>query len=103
MSRVLSEAEKKEIYEHIRQVLSEELGVPLEKIGPETKIIDDLGGDSMLYLEMVEDFKKKYGINIEVRTVGLYLQKHPIYTVGQTAQAVCEFIEKGDKLLEETA
>src|SRR5262252_7002152 len=59
-ARQLTPDERKDIYEHIRAFLSNELDVPLEDIGPDTKIIDDLHGDSMIYLELVEEFKKKY-------------------------------------------
>lgn len=99
MSRSLSQDDKKDIYEHIRQFLSDELDVSLEDIGPDTKIIDDLKGDSMIYLEMVEDFKEKYDVKVEIAVIGRYLQKHPLYTVGQTAQAVYEIIERGQALL----
>ena len=99
MGKALSVAEKAEILEHIREFLSEELGVGLEKITPSTKIIDDLGGDSMIYLELVEEFKKKYQVSVEVRVVGQYLQKHPIKTVGETAQAVYDIVERGGDLL----
>lgn len=103
MNRILTENEKKDVYEQIREFLSGELGVPLEKITPETKIIDDLGGDSMIYLELIEMFKKKYGVAVEVRVIGQYLQKNPIYTVGETAKAVCDFVERGDSLLKPPA
>lgn len=99
MPKPLTEQEKKEIYEHIRQFLSDELDVPLEDIGPDTKIIDDLRGDSMIYLELVEDFKKKYNVKAEISLIGRYLQKHPVYTVGQTAQVVYDIVERGDSLL----
>ena len=61
MPRLLTPEEKKEVYEHIRTFLSDELDVPLEDIGPDTKIIDDLHGDSMIYLELIEDFKRVEG------------------------------------------
>ena len=99
MIRQLSETEKKEIYEHIREFLSEELDVPLEKIGPDTKVIDDLNGDSMIYLELVEEFKKKFNVTVEVRLIGQYFQKHPIYTVGETARAVYDLVERSDELM----
>lgn len=99
MPRLLTPEEKKEIYEHIRAFLSDELDVPLEDIGPDTKIIDDLHGDSMIYLELVEDFKKKYDVKVEVAVIGRYLQKHPIYTVGETAEVVYVIVERGDSLL----
>ena len=99
MTRTLTEQDKKEIYEHIREFLSDELDVSREEIGPDTKIIDDLGGDSMIYLELVEDFKKKYDVNVEIRVIGQYFQQHPIYTVGETAKAVYDIVERGDSLL----
>ena len=99
MPRLLTPEEKKEIYQHIRTFLSEELDVPLEDIGQDTKIIDDLKGDSMIYLELIEDFKKKYDVKVEISLIGRYLQKHPVYTVGQTAQVVYDVVERGDSLV----
>jgi len=100
MPRQLTDDEKTQVYEHIRQFLSDELGVPLDKIGPETRIIDDLGGDSIIYLELIEEFKKKYDISVEIRVIGRYFQKHPIRTVGETARAVYDIVEKGEGLVE---
>jgi len=99
MPRLLTPEEKKEVYEHIRTFLSDELDVPLEDIGPDTKIIDDLHGDSMIYLELIEDFKKQYDVKVEVAVIGRYLQKHPVYTVGETAQIVYVIVERGESLL----
>lgn len=99
MPRLLTDEEKKGIYEHIRNFLSDELDVPLDDIGPDTKIIDDLKGDSMIYLELVEDFKKQYDVKVEIALIGRYLQKHPVYTVGETAKAVYDIVERGDSLL----
>jgi len=99
----LTATEKEQIYEHIRQFLCEELDVPREDIRPDTKIIDDLRGDSMIYLELVEEFKKKYDLHVEIRVIGQYFQRHPIYTVKETAQAVYDIVEKGDSLLAEAA
>ncbi len=99
MSRQLSQEEKSKIYEEIREFLSEELDVPLEEITPDSKIIDDLNGDSMIYLELVEMFKKKFDVEVEVRLIGQYFQQNPIYTVGETANAVYDIVERGDDLL----
>jgi acyl carrier protein len=99
MPRRLSPEEKTEIYEHIRTFLSEELDVPMDQIGPDTKIIDDLHGDSMMFLELLEDFKKKYDVTVEIPVIGRYLQRHPVRTVGETSQIVADIIERGDSLL----
>jgi len=103
MARTLTQEEKTEIYEHIRDFLSDELDVAKDDIGPDTKIIDDLGGDSMIYLELIEDFKKKYDVTVEIRVIGQYFQRHPVYTVKEVAQAVYDIVEHGDSLLAEAA
>lgn len=97
--RKLTEAEKQQVYEDIRQFLSDELDVPLEDIKPESKILEDLKGDSMIYLELVEEFKKKFDVSVEIRVIGLYFQRHPVYTVAEVAQAVCDIVERGDELV----
>lgn len=101
MQRELTDQQKKEIYEEIRLFLAEELEIDPAEITDDTNIIDDLGADSILFLEMFEEFKEKYGINLEVRTIGRYMLKHPVYTFGETIQALFEFIERGEELIEE--
>jgi acyl carrier protein len=102
MSRQLTEEEKNTIYEDIREFLSEELDVPIDQITSKSKIIDDLNGDSMIYLELVDVFKKRFEANVEVRVIGQYFQQHPVYTVGETAQAVYDIVERGNDLLAPT-
>lgn len=97
--RVLTEAEKTEIYEDMRQFLSDELDIPLEEIKPDSKILEDLKGDSMIYLELVEEFKKRFDVNVEIRVIGLYFQRHPVYTVKEVARAICDIVERGDELV----
>lgn len=101
MKRALSEEEKKQIYEEVRSFLADEFEMEAEEITPETNIIDDLGGDSILFLEMIEEFKEKYHIELEIRTIGQYMLKNPIYTVGETVKALYAIIEQGEELLDE--
>jgi acyl carrier protein len=97
----LTDEDKKKIFEEVRQYLADELEVDKEKITENTNIIEDLGGDSILFLEMIEEFKAKYGINLEVRVIGQYMLKHPVYTVGETLNAMYNIIERGDELIAE--
>jgi hypothetical protein len=50
---------------------------------------------------MFEEFGEKYDIQLEVRTIGNYMLKNPVYTFGESINAMFEVIEKGDKLIEE--
>jgi len=99
MRKKLTEQKKKQIYEEIREILSDELATSLDEIGPKTKIIEDLGGDSLLYFELIEGFKQKYEFDIELRTIGQYLLENPVYTVEEVARAVYDVMEKGEGLV----
>jgi acyl carrier protein len=101
MAKILTTDERQTIMTEIREFLADELGVELDRVTPEAKIIDDLGGDSMIYLELVEKFKKKYQIQVEIRVIGKYLLSHPVHSVGEVSQAVFDIIEKGDDLIKE--
>ena len=101
MKRTLSEQEKKQIYDDIRVYLAEELEIELEEITDDTNIIEDLGADSILFLEMFEEFKGKLGIDLEIRTIGQYMLNHPVYTFKEIVQAIYLFVEKGEELIQE--
>jgi acyl carrier protein len=95
----LSDAEKDQIAEDIKQFLAEEFEMEAAEIRDEANIVNDLGGDSILFLEMIEEFNKKYSFNLEVRTIAQYMLKRQIATVGETIEAVCEIAEKGEELI----
>lgn len=99
MKKILTEDEKNTIYEEVKEILSDELGKPVNEINPKTRIIEDLEGDSLIYLELIEEFKRKYGFGIEVRVIGQYLIEHPVYTVEETAHAIYDIMERGDELM----
>ena len=101
MKRELTDEEKKQAYEEIREFLADEFEVEVDEITRDTNIIEDLGGESIIFLEMIEELKERYGIELEVRTIGQYMLKNPIYTVGETLDTLFEIIEKGDEILKE--
>lgn len=101
MKKQLTQAEKNAISQEIKEFLAEEFEIDPGEITDDTNIFDDLGGDSILFMEMIEEFKEKYDIDLEIRTIGMYMLKNPVYTVGETLGAVFEIIEKGEDLIEE--
>lgn len=101
MEQKLTDQEKKEMAEEIKQFLSEELEIDVDEIKDETNLIDDLGADSILFLEMFEEFSEKFGIKLEVRTIGRYMIKNPVYTFKETMDAMFYVIEKGESLIDE--
>ena len=52
------------IFEEIKEVVCEELGLKPEEVKPESSFIDDLGADSLDTVELVMALEEKFGIEI---------------------------------------
>ncbi len=48
----------------IQEMLAEALNLPLEKVTPEAKIVDDLGADSLDVVELLSQLEDEYGVVI---------------------------------------
>ncbi len=77
---------KEEIRELVFEFFSEECEVELDELSDETTILNDLDGDSLLFVELVELMKKKYDLNIQLQTIGKYLLKNPAETIAQVVE-----------------
>lgn len=78
----ITESTRSEVKETIIEFFAEECEIDINKITESSNVIRDLEGDSLMFLELLEIFKKKYNLNIELKTVGKYVVKHPVETVG---------------------
>lgn len=79
---------------------ADECEVDISKINDNTNIIKDLDGDSLMFLELIEIFKKKYNLDIELKTIGKYAVKHPVQTIGELIEMQMLIIEFENKLLD---
>ena len=50
--------------EKIQAMLAEALNLPIEKVTPDAKIVDDLGADSLDVVELLSELEDEYGIVI---------------------------------------
>ena len=50
--------------EKIQALLAEALNLPLEKVTPDAKIVEDLGADSLDLVELLSQLEDDYGITI---------------------------------------
>ena len=63
-------------FERVRQLICDQLGKSPEKVTMETKIVDDLGADSLDVVEMLMALEDEYGISLpdevamKLQTVG---------------------------------
>ncbi|MCX6340378.1 MAG: acyl carrier protein [Candidatus Aureabacteria bacterium] len=57
-------ANQNEVYEKVKTCMVEALGVDEEEIKPEARIMDDLGAESIDFLDIVFRLEKAFGIKI---------------------------------------
>lgn len=50
--------------EKVQSMLAEALNLPLEKVQPESKIVEDLGADSLDVVELLSRLEDEYGVMI---------------------------------------
>jgi acyl carrier protein len=94
------EAEKmKEIRAIVYQYFAEECDMEIGDISDETDIIEDLEGDSLMLLSLLEIFRKKYQLTIELKTLGKHLMKRPANKIGQVIDLTAEIVKHGNDII----
>ena len=79
---------------------AEECEVDVSELSEETDIVNDINGDSLMFLELIEIFRKKYNLNIELKTIGKYSVKHPVKSLGELIDTQMLIIEHENNILE---
>ena len=73
------------IFERVKKIIVEQLGVPEEKVDPEARFREDLGADSLDLVELIMAFEDEFGGRIsdddarKIQTVGdavAFLEQH---------------------------
>lgn len=52
------------VEEKVREIISKQLGVDIEKVTPDASFMDDLGADSLDTVELVMAFEEAFNIEI---------------------------------------
>lgn len=52
------------IFQKVRQLIAEQLGLEEEEITPESSFLDDLGADSLDLVELIMAFEEEYELEI---------------------------------------
>jgi len=96
----LNDKMKEEVREVVLDFFAEECEIDTEEITDESNIISDLGGDSLMFLALIEIFTKKYGQEIDLKTIGKYSIKHPVETIGELIEMQLRIIEHGNNIID---
>ncbi len=95
----ITEDIKKEVRDIVLEFFAEECEVEKSEITDTTHIFNDLEGDSLMFLELIEIFKKKYSLNIDLKTIGKYSLKHPVRTIGELINMQILIIEHENNII----
>lgn len=95
----ITENTRNEVKEIVLDFFAEECEVDKDEISEDSNIISDLDGDSLMFLELIEIFKKKYNLNIELKTIGKYAVKNPVKTIGELIDMQLLIIEHENNIL----
>jgi len=71
------------MFEKMRPIIAEQLGVDMDKITPDASFIDDLGADSLDMVELILAIEEEYGFEVSEEDAA------KISTVGEA----CEYIK----------
>lgn len=85
LTQEIRDALKTEVYTFI----AEESDLDVEELRGDMSIMDDLDGDSLMFVELVESLKKKYDLDVQLQVVGKYLLKRPAETVDEVVETLC--------------
>lgn len=91
---------KDEVKEIVYDFFAEECEVERDSLNDDTNVIEDLEGDSLMFLELIEIFKKKYSLDVGIESIGKYVMKHPAETVGKIVGLIVVIIEHEGKIAE---
>ncbi len=90
------------IREEVRVVVfdffAEECEIDIAELNDSTNIFTDIDGDSLMFLELIEIFKEKYDLDIELKTIGKYSVKNPVKTIGELIEMQLLIIEHGNNI-----
>lgn len=96
----ITESTRNEVKKVVYDFFSEECEVDISEIDDNTNIIKDLEGDSLMFLELIEIFKKKYDLDIELKTIGKYTLKNPVETIGKLIDMQMLIIEHENHIMD---
>ena len=62
-------------------------------------IIEELEGDSLMLLSLLESVRRKYGLSVELKTLGRHLMNKPANTIGQIVELTLAIVRHGDDIV----
>lgn len=97
--RQITDEIKKEIEEMIFDYYAEECEVDRSEITMDSDPQDELGGDSLMFVELTELAAEKYDLDIKLQSIGKYLLKAPLNTMRDVVDVFCKVYQYGNDIV----
>ncbi|MBE6852586.1 MAG: acyl carrier protein [Ruminococcus sp.] len=88
-----------EIQDMILDYYAEECEIDREEISMDSDPQDDLGGDSLMFVELIEMASEKYDMDVKLQSVGKYLLKAPLNTMNDVVDVFCKIYQYGNEII----
>lgn len=90
---------RQEIEDMIFDYYAEECEIEREEITMESDPQEDLGGDSLMFVELIEMASEKYDIDVKLQSVGKYMLKAPLNTMKDVVDVFCKIYQYGNDIV----
>lgn len=85
----------------LKTMMADILDVDPEEITDDIQLADELGMDSLAFLELFDELKETFGIEMDVNVAVKYAQDHPVEYYGDFKEQMFLFLEKPDEVFKE--
>ena len=99
MSEQADSKTRQEVRDIVFSFFADECDVDRSQLSDSTRIIEDLQGDSLMLLSLLERVRKQHGLSIELKTLGRHLMRKPVTTLGQVADLTVAIVKYGDNII----
>ena len=97
--REITEEIKNEIKDMIFNYYAEECEIDISEISIDSNPQDDLGGDSLMFVELIEMASEKYDMDVKLQSVGKYMLKAPLNTMQDVIDVFCKIYQYGNDIV----
>ncbi len=97
--REITDQIRQEITDMIFDYYAEECEVDRSEITMDTNPQEDLGSDSLMFVELIEMTADKYDLDIKLQSIGKYMLKSPMDTMQNVVDMFCKIYQYGNDIV----
>lgn len=97
--REMTDAIRQEIQDMIFDYYADECEVDKDEITMESNPQEDLGSDSLMFVELIEMTAEKYDLDVKLQSIGKYMLKAPMNTMKDVVDMICKVYQYGNDIV----